>query len=72
MVVKGRWLRETVECMDNECVIGCYINGWRPKTLDVNIPFSVRVSSGHARPRAINADDTPLIEAVWIGIFNVC
>ena len=37
MVVKGRWLRETVKRMDDECVIGCYINRWRPENLEVNI-----------------------------------
>ena len=37
MVVKGRRFRETVERMDDECVIGCYINGRRPKNREVNI-----------------------------------
>lgn len=37
MVVKGRRLRETVERMDDERVIGCYIDGWRPKTSKVNV-----------------------------------
>ena len=32
MVVKSRWLGEAVERMDDECVIGRYINGRWPKT----------------------------------------
>ena len=29
-------------------------------------------SSRHARPGAINANDTPCVKTIWIGIFNVC
>ena len=29
-------------------------------------------SGRHARPGAIDANDTPFIEAIWIGILNVC
>jgi hypothetical protein len=74
MVVKGRWLRETVERMDDECVIGCYINGRRPKTSKGMFSISTRVTTSgqHARPGAIDTNDTPFIEAIWIGIVNVC